>query len=181
MATSNFGYSIFNKLYVVDTDDCDEYEYIREEVQKALASLPGGYTDDCGYNIAHIYRDVEFCGVPFELRLEISLNPGYYSGGWFDGKFFIDGEEYDCQYIDESECASMLEFGLWQTGQACNYKSCGAVTGFAKMQSKKLLRRIEKTYIDLLQEVEDTIAPYTEHVRRIATFDNGSALYERIA
>lgn len=181
MATSNFGDSIFNKIYAVNTDDCNEYEMIREDAQNALASLPGGYTDNAGYNIAHIYRDVDFCGVSFELRLEVSLKPGYYSGGWFDGKFYIDGEEYDYQYIDESECAAMLEAGLWQTDQAYEYKNSGAVTGFARMQSKNLLRRIEKAYIDLLQEVEDTIAPYTDHLRRVATFSNGEAMYERIA
>ena len=181
MATCNFGDSIFSKIYAVNTDDCDEYNDVRESVQMALASLPGGYKDDHRDNIAHVYADVELCGVPFELRLDVQMKSGYYSGGYFDGCLFIDGEEYDFNYIDESECASMIEAGLWQTDQACNWKNCGAVTGFAKIQGKNLLRRIEKAYNDLLQTVEGVIAPYTDHVRRVATFSNGAAIYERIA
>ncbi len=179
MATGNFGSTIFSKYYVVETEDPIDFIDDRNEIQNALTALPGCYDDNSGYNIAYIYSNIELCGVPFEMRLDIELKPGYYSGAWFDGRLFLDGMEYDIDDLDPAECAGLLLRGLWDTDRACQYRG-GSVTGFAKMQGKNLCAKIEKAYNDLLQQVEAVIAPYTIHCVQVAKFSNGETLYKKV-
>lgn len=114
MATSNFGSTIFSRLYTVGADDADDYEFTRDNIAGALAALPGGFEDHTnGEQIAQIYgADVVFCGVPYELRLDVYLRPGYYSGAWLDGRFYIDGKECNIYELTKSDFADMLANGL---------------------------------------------------------------------
>lgn len=183
MATSNFGNTIFSKYFTVAADERDDYDDMKDNLAGALADVDGGIEDnDGGEKLAHIYREVEFCGVPYEVRLDVLLKPGYYEGAYLDGRLFIDGVEYDSFFdIDADECADMLEQGLWDTDQACQYRSTGQVRGFCRMQAANLARRFEKTYNKLLADVEKAVAPCTDKLAAVATFSNGETWYERVS
>lgn len=183
MATSNFGSTIFSKYFTVHADECDEYDDIKDILAGALADVDGGYEDnDGGEQLAHIYRDVEFCGVPFEVRLDVLLKSGYYEGSYLDGRLFIDGVEYDSIHdLDAGDWADMLEQGLWDTDHACQYRSTGQVRGFCRMQAANLARRFEKTYNNMLADVEKAVAPCTDQLAAFATFSNGETCYKKVS
>lgn len=182
MATSNFGSTIFNKYFTVDADDVELYEEQKDEIKNVIRSLPEASddVDDLEY-LATVRANVEHVGVPFELSIKVYLRPGYYSGGYLDGRLFIDGVEYYniSDIIDDS--ADLLEQGFWDTDQACQYRSPGAVTGFARMQTKNLARKIEKAFNGMLANIEAAVAPVTEQYAAVAHFDNGETLYQKIA
>lgn len=182
MATSNFGSTIFSHLYTVDVDDRDDYDFARDNIAGALAALPGGYEDHTnGEQIAHIYyEDVVFCGVPYEIRLDVYLRPGYYSGAWLDGRFYIDGEECNIYELTKSDFADMLANGLIDCDMCDAFATHGRMQGFCMMQAGNLARHMAAAYTRLLDRVGSAVSPYTEQLRCIGPFSNGASIYERI-
>ena len=180
MATCNFGSTIFNRYYSVMSEDKMDFDFQRDNIIGAINDIKGGYPENAEpYQISRVVREVEFCGVPFELCLDVFLRPGYYEGAYLDGKFYLDGSEYDD--VDNIDFADILEQGLWDTDQACQYRSTGQVRGFASMQSKNLAKHLEKAYNSIIGDIEKAAAPLTDQLIEIGRFSNGSAVYKRVS
>ena len=96
MATCNFGRTIFSRYFSVMAEDDEEFDFQRDNIAGAISDLDGGYLENREpYQIANIFHEIEFCGVPFEFSIDVFLRPGYYDGAYLDGKIYLDGSEYD--------------------------------------------------------------------------------------
>lgn len=180
MATCNFGSTIFNRYYSVMTEDDADFDFQRENIAEAISELYGGYLENGEpYQVASVFREIEFCGVPFEFSIEVFLRPGYYEGAYLDGKIYLDGSEYDD--VNDVDFTDILEQGLWDTDQACQYRSTGQVHGFAVMQSKNLKNRLLSLYSSIIENIEKAAAPFTDQMVEIGRFSNGSAVYKRVS
>ncbi len=81
MATCNFGHTIFSRYYSVMVDDEIEFDFRRDNIAGAISDLDGGYLENGEqYQIASVFHEIEFCGVPFEFSLDVFLRPGYSRG-----------------------------------------------------------------------------------------------------
>lgn len=180
MATCNFGSTIFNRYYSVMTEDEVDFDFQRENIAEAISELDGGYLENGEpYQVASVFREIEFCGVPFEFSIEVFLRPGYYEGAYLDGKIYLDGSEYDD--VNDVDFTDILEQGLWDTDQACQYRSTGQVHGFAVMQSKNLKNRLLSLYSSIIENIEKAAAPFTDQMVEIGRFSNGSAVYKQVS
>lgn len=180
MATCNFGSTIFNRYYSVMSEDEVDFDFQRENIAEAICELDGGYLENGEpYQVASVFREIEFCGVPFEFSIEVFLRPGYYEGAYLDGKINLDGSEYDD--VNDVDFTDILEQGLWDTDQACQYRSTGQVRGFAVMQSKNLEKRLLALYSSIIENIEKAAAPFTDQIVEIGRFSNGSAVYKRVS
>lgn len=180
MATCNFGGTCFSKYFAINPEDDFEFDLQKEDITGAIASIDGASEDDTqAYQIARVWRQIEHCGIPFELCVEVFLRPGYYEGAYLDGSLYVDGSEYN--NIDDVDAADLMEDGLWQTDQACQYKNQGAVTGFARMQGKNLQKKLDAAYSSILNDIEAAVSPLTDHYRCAGIFSNGEAVYEKVA
>lgn len=180
MATCNFGSTIFNRFYSVMTEDEINFDFQRENIAEAISELDGGYLENGEpYQIASVFHEIEFCGVPFEFSIEVFLRPGYYEGAYLDGKINLDGSEYDD--VHDIDFADILEQGLWNTDQACQYRSTGQVRGFVAMQSKNLEKRLQALYSSIIDNIEKVVAPLTVQIVELGRFSNGSAVYKRVS
>ena len=75
MATCNFVSTIFNRYYSVMVDDEIEFDFQRDNIAGAISELDGGYPENGEpYQIASVFREIEFCGVPFEFSLDVFLH-----------------------------------------------------------------------------------------------------------
>lgn len=180
MATCNFGDTIFNRYYSIMPEDEYDFDFQRDNIAEAISELDGGYlANGEPYQIASIFQEIEFCGVPFEFSIDVFLRPGYYEGAYLDGKIYLDGSEYDD--VHDMIFADILEQGLWDTDQACQYRSTGQVRGFAAMQSKNLEKRLLALYSSIIENIEKAVAPLTVQVVELGRFSNGSAVYKRVS
>jgi hypothetical protein len=162
------------------TEDESEFDFQRDNIAGAISDLDGGYLENGEpYQIASVFREIEFCGVPFEFSIDVFLRPGYYDGAYLDGKIYLDGSEYDD--VHDIDFADILEQGLWDTDQACQYRSTGQVRGFAVMQSKNLEKRLLSLYSSIIENIEKVAAPLTDQIIEIGRFSNGSAVYKRVS
>lgn len=174
MATCNFGSTIFSRYYSIMTEDESEFDFLHDNIAGAISDLDGGYLENGEpYQIASVFREIEFCGVPFEFSIDVFLRPGYYEGA------YLDGSEYDD--VHDIDFADILEQGLWDTDQACQYRSTGQVRGFAVMQSKNLEKRLLALYSSIIENIEKVVAPLTDQIIEIGRFSNGSAVYKRVS
>ena len=107
------------------------------------------------------------------------MRPVYYEGDYLDGIIYLDGSEYDD--VHDIDFADILEQGLWDTDQACQYRSTGQVHGFAVMQSKNLKKRLLALYSSIIENIEKAVAPLTDQIIEIGRFNNGSAVYKRVS
>jgi hypothetical protein len=161
-------------------DDEIEFDFRRDNIAGAIIDLDGGYLENGEpYQIASVFHEIEFCGVPFEFSLDVFLRPGYYEGAYLDGRIYLDGSEYDD--VHDIVFADILEQGLWDTDQACQYRSTGQVRGFAVMQSKNLKKRLLFLYSSIIENIEKAVAPLTDQIIEIGRFNNGSAVYKRVS
>lgn len=180
MATCNFGSTIFNRYYSVMTEDEVDFDFQRENIAEAISELDGGYLENGEpYQVASVFREIVFCGVPFEFSIDVFLRPGYYEGAYLDGKIYLDGSEYDD--VNDVDFTDILEQGLWDTDQAYQYRSTGQVHGFAVMQSKNLKNRLLSLYSSIIENIEKAAAPFTDQMVEIGRFNNGSAVYKRVS
>lgn len=180
MATCNFGRTIFSRYFSVMAEDDEEFDFQRDNIAGAISDLDGCYLENREpYQIANIFHEIEFCGVPFEFSIDVFLRPGYYEGAYLDGKIYLDGSEYDD--VCDIDFADILEQGLWDTDQACQYRSAGQVRGFAAMQSKNLKKRLLSLYSSIIENIEKAVAPLTDQIIEICRFNNGSAVYKRVS
>lgn len=180
MATCNFGSTIFNRYYSVMTEDEVDFDFQRENIAEVISELDGGYLENGEpYQVASVFREIEFCGVLFEFSIEVFLRPGYYEGAYLDGKIYLDGSEYDD--VNDVDFTDILEQGLWDTDQACQYRSTGQVHGFAVMQSKNLKNRLLSLYSSIIENIEKAAAPFTDQMVEIGRFSNGSAVYKQVS
>ena len=180
MATCNFGRTIFSRYYSIMEEDEIEFDFQRDNIAGAISDLDGGYLENGEpYQIASVFREIDFCGIPFEFSIDVFLRPGYYEGAYLDGKIYLDGIEYDD--VHDIDFADILEQGLWDTDQACQYRSTGQVHGFAVMQSKNLEKRILTLYSSIIENIEKAAAPFTDQIVEIGRFNNGSAVYKRVS
>lgn len=180
MATCNFGSTIFSRYYSIMTEDESEFDFLHDNIAGAISDLDGGYLENGEpYQIASVFREIEFCGVPFEFSIDVFLRLGYYEGAYLDGKIYLDGSEYD--NVHDIDFADILEQGLWDTDQACQYRSTGQVRGFAVMQSKNLEKRLLALYSSIIENIEKVVAPLTDQIIEIGRFSNGSAVYKRVS
>lgn len=180
MAAANFGSTIFSKYYTINSDNDLDFDFMKEDLAGVISSLEGAcMADHKPYQIAKIWREIELCGICFEMEIEVFLRPGYYTGAYLDGALYIDGSEYNS--INDIDFAGLMEDGLWATDQACQYHSEGSIIGFSKIQGKNLAKKMRKVYSEILSTIENAVTPITENYICLGYFSNGEAFYKKIA
>lgn len=208
MSTPNY-YSNAGTVYAIDGDDAehdflidDTQCYIIEQLREWNLDVTNAeYYDDRGSYGGRVFASVELPTASRDLYpvAELIIRSGYYAGANIDFNLGVynsfTGETLELDELDDDIIAqSSLECRDVTTRQFKKYQKQGRVSDYSENQNgsvrawilptdyqvAKIERRINKQYQELERLIRKACERATVPLKRVATFSNGEAIYERM-
>ncbi|MCK9429609.1 MAG: hypothetical protein M0R17_06355 [Candidatus Omnitrophica bacterium] len=157
----------------------EEWEYddlianLRESLQKSILEYKELNICDrernfSGKYFAEVYSEKEIAHCYICIRLRCVIRSGYYKGANLDWELLIDIEQLTYEDIpDVNDIQYIIKYN--------NYPN----KGMLKIQSKNILKYIEKEIPKVVKIVEDIYTKFSEPLVKFATFNNGETIYKK--
>ena len=173
MSTRNFYNKNASYIYMVKSEDEWSQYNICESVCERLKSKgwepSGGYDRKADGEIfaekTVRVRIGRYCYV--NVCMLAIIRSGYFADANLEWTLEIDGKSYDKGEYDEVEAYDTLLDWFCPN------------TGFCKIQTKNLLRKINKAIDEMADELESVYEECSEPLVCIGVFSNGEALYQK--
>lgn len=177
MGTPNFMNKNASKHFVLEFEDDIEFDIQKENFQDFL--MENGFDvddstpqdDNRSYpSICIASKSIEktIADNNIEVIIHVIIRSGYYAGVNLDWDIQIETDNSSFYNEDVTPDQVFDDFIDLQFSE-----------GFAKIQSKNVVKWIYKTIPTLIEEVETIYENVSETYNRVAVFSNGEAIYEK--
>jgi hypothetical protein len=174
MATSNFHNENANKVFTIEIEDQEDYDFLLYSLNHRLKQnknyFSGGEdtTELRSYPsqvLGQLCKSKMFGDIECQVSITMVIRSGYYSGANLDWipSFIMNGYE-----IDNSDISDNVNY----------YSEMKA--GMRTIQTKNISNWYDRTMEELVKKVEDMYEELTTPLKVVAHFSNGETIYEKI-